>query len=822
MSYKKNIIRTLIIAAAHVSVSFVSDAAVLKGVVCDSITHEGIPYAAVRIFSESDTVRPVSAFATDENGIFSQSVRHGNFTVRFESIGKKTVQRNIAVREDGSEDESMDLGSVAMADDDLLLGSVEVVAMRPIVKAETDRLSYRVGDDSDSRACTLFEMLRKVPMVSVDGEDNISVNGSSDFQVYVNGKQSMMFSANPAQIFKSMPASAVKSIEVITNPGACYDAEGAGGILNLVMDSNGENSDQGYTIGMGAHGRTSGYDANISLSGQKGKLSYSISVMHNKMYPGATDVSSDQVLNDRLISSRTQAIPRMNFSMGSISADYNIDTLTVIGLSGSVNDFGMYSSGETTTDILDKHGFTTLAYRSAGLMDLDRLSVNGVLSFSRKFADRHNSHTSIVYQLMHERNRIKNDLNFPMDYGIGSLDLSDRRSRNLENTLDNILQADFSTHFNQHHTLDTGIKVNLRKSYSSSSLDYLSSQSSGNEIRYDNQSNIIAAYAEYSVPVDIFNIKAGLRYEHTWHKVNFDDDNYKDFSRSYGTLVPSASLSCNFSTSSNIGLTYNMRITRPGISYMNPYVDRSDPTSVSFGNPYLDVESTHNISIAYNLFSSRLMLNTRITDSFTDDGIEQYRYVSEGLLTSTYGNVAKRNYLRIDASAVWMIGCNTRIILNGSTGYVTLSNRRMQLSNHGCQWHVTAGLQQTLLWSINASAYLTASSRTYIMEGFNSGLKILTANLSRTFLNDRLSVSAAINTGLSKGGKMVIENSSATTEFQNRNTIRLPMLSVAVGVSYTIGAYQSGQRSNNSHVESDYIEQRSDIESISGANPLIP
>lgn len=818
MSYKRISLQASIIAIASLLAASNIEAAILKGLVCDSISNEGVPFATVRVFNETDSLSPVTLFVTDENGLFSQSIKAtGNLLATFESVGKKTEQRKLSVRAD----DTLDLGIINMIDDEALLNEVEVVAMRPLVKAEADKLSYNVSDDSDSKTYTLLEMLRKVPMVSVDGEDNVSVNGSSSFQVYVNGKPSVMFSSDPSQIFKSMPASMVKSIEVVTNPGARYDAEGAGGILNLVMDKKGENDNQGYTASIGLHGKTNGYDANVNLSGQQGKLSYSINALHNGTYPGDTEVASDQIFQDRTISTRTQGIPRMNFSMATLSADYAVDSLSMIGFSGSINNFGMHSSGETSTDIINNQGLPMIAYTSVGSMDMGRLTGSGSLSFSREFTDNHNSHLSVIYQISNERNKTTNEFDFSdPNFNNGSLDLSDRRSRNLENTLDNIIQADFSTHFNKSHTFDTGIKINLRKSHSNSTLDFLSSASNDDDTRYSNRSNILAAYAEYSLPISKFNLKAGLRYEYTWQSINYEASDDKDFSKNYGTLVPSASLSYNMSLSSNIGLTYNMRIARPGISYMNPYVNKSDPTSISFGNPYLEVENTHNFGIAYNLFTSRIMINTRLSDSYTGNGIEQYRYISDGLLTSTYGNVAKRNLLRLDASIVWMASSKTRLILNGAAGYASLSNRQMNLSNRGFQWNATAGLQQTLPWDIKASAYLIASSKSYTIEGWNSGFKMLSVNLSKSLLNNRLSISAGLNTGLSKGGKMVIENFSKTSEFNSHDIIRVPMLSATIGVSYTIGNYQPKQSRNLKSVESDYMEQRSDMESISNSGNM--
>ncbi|MDE6311087.1 MAG: TonB-dependent receptor [Muribaculaceae bacterium] len=818
MSYIKNILPTLLLTVISLLTSFNADAAILKGEVCDSVTGETIPYATVRLLTDNgaESAAQVALFITDANGLFSETInKSGKMTLRVESMGYKALERQL----DLQEDETIELGTISLADDDELLSEIVVVGMRPIIKAEPDKISYDVQADGDSNTNTLLEMLRKVPMVSVDGEDNITVNGSSNFQVYVNGKPSMMFSSNPGQILKSMPASMVKSIEVVTNPGARYDAEGAGGILNIVMDSQTGDDNTGYTAGVGIRGGTRGFDMNANISGQSGKFSYSANGMYNKMYPGQSETGSEQILPDRNILTESTGKPKMNFAMGNISAEYAIDSLSTIGITGSITSFRLHSEGSTATTISSAQGDVLTSYSSTGFMHLNRLSASGSLSFSHDFRARTKPQLSLIYQLSSERNKTNSAFDFSdPDYNEDNTDLSDRDSRNLENTLDNIVQADFTMHPRAGHTLDTGVKVNLRKSNSSSATDFLTGTSENDNTRYHNRSNILAAYAEYALEAGKFNVKGGLRYEYNLQKVNYDGASENDFSRSYGTAVPSASASYKLTPLSNIGLTYNMRIARPGISYMNPYVDKSDPTSISYGNPGLKNETMHNFGLSYNLFKSRFMLNTRLSDSYTSNGIEQYRYISDGILNTTYGNVAKRNSLRLDVSATWLAGKTTRLILNGAVSYVTLRNREMSLSNKGFQCNVMAGVQQTLPLDIKASAFVIASSKSHTIEGWNSGFKMLSLNLSKSLLNNRLTVSGGFNTGLSRGGRMVMDNYSHTSDFTRRNTIRMPMMSATVGISYTLGSLHPKQNSKRKAVNSDYMEQRSEMESISGPN----
>ena len=228
----KRILFTLILAAAACTALSAQNTTV-TGDILDALTRQGEPAAVLQFFKAGAADKPVAYTTIDLDGNFSQVLSgRGVYTLFFSGVGRQS--RNVEFTLDGQE--SLDLGDILIEDDIEALESASVVAQRPLVKMEVDRMTYNVADDVDSQTQTVLEMLRKVPMVTVDAQDNITVNGSSSFQVTVDGKPSQMFSSNPAQIFKMMPASSVKDIQVITNPGVRYDAEGVGGVLNLVTN----------------------------------------------------------------------------------------------------------------------------------------------------------------------------------------------------------------------------------------------------------------------------------------------------------------------------------------------------------------------------------------------------------------------------------------------------------------------------------------------------------------------------------------------------------------------------------------------------------
>ena len=180
----------------------------VKGVLMDETLGEAEPFATVRVFKAGKKEKPVAMFLTKEDGQFSQEVKgKGKFDIVFSSVGKEDLRQTVTL----GQENPLDLGTLYMKENATMLKGVEIVAQKPLVKMEVDKMSYNVAEDEDSKSNTVLDMLRKVPMVTVDGQDNITVNGSSSFKVYVDGMPNAMFSSNPSMVFKSMPATAVKS-----------------------------------------------------------------------------------------------------------------------------------------------------------------------------------------------------------------------------------------------------------------------------------------------------------------------------------------------------------------------------------------------------------------------------------------------------------------------------------------------------------------------------------------------------------------------------------------------------------------------------------
>lgn len=798
--------------------------AVIKGRLYNPNFDEGEPYATVRVYKMPSKPlspgempsppKPDYTFITDENGEFSINIeKDDHYILEFSAIGKEPAFRDINTRNEPE----IDLGDIMMREDVKNLGEVMVVAQRPLVEMKTDEMNYNVSSDNDSKTYTLLEMLRKVPMVTVDGEDNITVNGSSNFQVYVDGKPSLLFSGNPGQIFKAMPASSVLKIEVVTNPGAKYDAEGVGGVLNLVMNkaAGGSSDTKAYNVSINVRGGNKGMGGNIYANGQVGKLSASLNFIENYSIMGTSEMLTKRVEKTLTTESFARSKPKMPFTMGSINLNYDLDSLTSIGASFSLNKFSNNYDGLINT-FMNDNGTDIFKYSENSSSKGGRQGLNGSISFSRDFGMERNHQLNVTYQISHESQDSKLSNDFFVEIPEG-LTMAARKSDSRMKTLDQIIVTDFTSKF-RNNKLSFGLKGTFRNATADNEYFVNEIIETGSSLDYKNDNKIGAAFAEYSFATSFFNLKAGLRYEHTWQSISYRNSNLLGYKDNYGNFVPSGSIGFNLGYTSNIGINYNMRISRPGISYLNPYVNQSNPTEITYGNPDLEIEKTQNVSLVYNLFTSKISFNATLSNAYTGNGIEQYSFIEDGILNTTYGNIVRKEQISLNAFLNWRIGMKTGIMLNGGGSYLSLKSNALSASNHGFQGNFMFGLQQKLPGDISGNAFMIMSTKNRSLQGWNSGFRMLVINFSKSFIDDKLSISLGLNTGLSKGGKLKIENYTVTPSFSNKTTIKVPMLGVNLGITFKFGSSGRIKEVKSSRIENDFIDTKSQMESISNSD----
>ena len=801
------------------SVNSYAQTSTIKGMVVDSLTSQGEPYVTIRVYKERKSDNPLAMWVTNIDGTFTHTVNgQGNFFISFSSMGRKDIIRNVQLSATGGE---IDLGKLLIQDNAKQLKGVEVVAQKPLVKMETDKMAYDVQADNDSKASTVLDMLRKVPMVIVDGQDNITVNGQSSFKVYVDGKPSVMFSSNPSQVFKAMPASMVKSIEVITNPGAKYDAEGVGGVLNIVMNasSNSKMSKNGYNGNVSLTAAAIGLRLSSFISGQQGKFSYSANIMNNRGRVKGVETEMERIASDgsRMIYNQTGST-RMPFTMANVSLGYEIDSVSNVSATLGITQFEMNNDGHPTTTFTGGSYGTGFSYSNAMTMKNVNNSYNGSLDYQRFLNRNRTSSITLSYLFTTSPARSENRRIYDPVSALVTIPLADLYSEAKTRGTEHTLQVDYITPLSKTQQLNTGVKyINRRSTSDSRFYDIVGSVEQydpAKSVNYKNLQSVLAEYAEYKVTLKNVSAKAGLRYEHTWESVDFVLGAGSNFKKNYGNLVPSASVTYNLSPTKNIGVNYGMRITRPGITYLNPYVDRSNPTIISYGNSDLEVEKTHNINLVYNTFSRKFMANFTLGTIFANNKIEEYSFMQSGILNRTYGNIVQSKSFNFNTFMNYSLSKNTRIMLNLNLEYADLKSA--QLNQHNSGWMATAylGLQQTLPWDLKWNVNLTGSTTRYTLQGYQTGNNMLISTLSKSLFNDKLSLSLLYLAPLT--GKLKIDQYSKGHDFETTTRIRIPLQNLMFTVSWNFGNTKKTFQQRSSKITNDFQEREDSNSQVPG------
>lgn len=696
------------------------------------------------------------------------------------------------------------------------------------VKLETNKIGYQVENDASSKTESVLEMLRKIPMVTVDGKNNIYVNGSSQFKVYVDGKLNTSITRNPAKILRNMPAINVKEIEVITNPGVQYDAEGMGGIICIITKKNSSQNDSSVykniesatygslhtTLGL----KTWGLDANISS--QKERWSWNLNLNGEYTYSPDAIISSEVTNNTYYQYMNQSSTSRMPFAIGLLDIDYKIASNQSIHTNLSINCFGMKDQGHPFYNYFSSVWSDSTTFGGWNMVNERELSIDGCISYQKQLSN--SGYLSINYQVNHNpsintiENRYNNFSITPSESILSTIknnkiEVSDRnRSHNLI--------TDISIPFSEHHILNTGVKMVADFGESNASkmiidgIDYI--ESADESVNYRENQYIVALYEEWNATWNSFNLKGGLRYEYTWQKSIQIKGDGSNFTIDYGDLVPALSLTKRTNNKHILGLNYNMRIRRPQIKELNPYVNTSNPSYIFYGNPNLKAQHLNHLSLVYTSHLDNISIRLSFSHKWSNDGITQYSRLIEDRINTTFGNISINHTTAMNLYVLWSIGNNSQFMINGECGYSEIKSNDISMRNYGFHGNTNIGFQQNLPWNIKWTTNLELLSKTYTLQGYESGITILSTSITRSFCKDRCNVAISVATGLGNGGKIVWESVSKAEGFTNISRYVDSMQNITLGISYSFGGRKEKYMENtmqNSIEKNDFTGSKYQI-----------
>ena len=624
------------------------------------------------------------------------------------------------------------------------LDEVVVAQRRKLIKNDIDKLTYDVQHDKTAQTKTTLEILKKIPLVTVDGQENIRVQGSTSFKVYKNGHPDPSLSGqNLKDILKAIPASTIKRIEVITDPGAKYDAEGTTAILNIVMMSSSKL--QGVSGNVNSEVDTYGsVRLGTYLTTKVGKLTTTVNYNYMNQSRKQTENYREEVYNyvktgeQRREYGTNSTAATIHF--GNISASYEIDSLNL--LTASTNFFGYKAdaNAQNTNERWDKN--SQLIYKFDNNMTTpgySHLNIGGRLDYQHK-THLDGEILTLSYMLAATRQHTifrqmyNNMVNFPVSYT--SYD-QNTRERFTEHTF----QIDYVRPFGKYHKIESGTKYILRYNNSTSLMDY-QGITPDMESKFKHNAQVAAAYLSYIFTAGKWAARAGLRYEFTRMKASYPDGSNADYHANLNDWVPSASLQYKISDGQTLKFSYNTSINRPGIGYLNPAII-STPTAVSFGNANLGSSRNQKLQLVYMLVASKLTLQLSPYYSFTNNGIGRILYEQNRKDVSTFQNILKSKIFGISSYTAWTPFTGTSFTLNASMRYARITLPTPYIKNSGCGGGIYFDWEQKIPWKLTLTTSLGGEygNRVYNPYAIEGHWFYYNFTLTRRFLKDKLTVS---------------------------------------------------------------------------------
>lgn len=762
----------------------------VKGIVMDSVANQTIPYATISVSTIEKPDVYLKRIASGAKGEFELNLnKTGDYRISFESVGMGKHTRTITI---APEQKTLSLGKINLATANKNLAEVTVLALKPLVKVELDKITYDMKSDPEALSSNTLDMLRKVPLVTVDGDDKIQLKGSSNFKIYMNGKASGMTTNNPSQVLKSIPASSIKSIEVITEPGAKYDAEGLGGIINIVTD----HSLNGLTGTVRAGADTKGgYNGGLYLSTKIGKFGLTTNLNYNSQhYANQLFVSEKENFNSltsKYILQDANSDSRYKFYYGNIEASYEFDSLNLVSFT-----MGGYAGGGTSND----HGNTYMLNANRDTLSAFSQYTRGTdgwggidmsLDYQRSFKKPEQLLT-LSYKLSRTPN---NNDNYSDLTGVKNYRSYNQHILFNAKGDEHTFQADYTEPFNKMHVIEMGAKYILRLNNSVNT--YLLQNDSTLQweptpnipLNNLNQTqNILGAYGSYTLKLKKLSLKAGLRYEQTGSTIQLTDTN---FHVNFHNWVPSVSVSYKFTETTNLRLSYNQRISRPGIWYLNPFVDNSNPFSIQQGNPDLIPEVDHSFSLNYSYITPKLNINTSLFTSFTNNSIERIsKSLNDSVVYNTFKNIGLNQSAGLSLYGNWQPTKSIRINLNSNFGYTSMTtNDNSGLNNKGTNFSVSGGGQFTLPGEIKLSMNGGYYSPRIMLQGQRSGFYYYGLSLNRDFLKKKLNISMNARNPFSESTNYT--SNSQTADYRLNNSTTYAVRSFGLSVTYRFGELKS-------------------------------
>ncbi|MGA0560140.1 TonB-dependent receptor domain-containing protein [Larkinella sp. VNQ87] len=748
----------------------------VKGIIADSLTQQPVPFATVSLF-RGDSL--VNGTLTDSLGRFElQWIPYGTYRLTFSLVGYRPVQSPILTL--NAEQTVLDVGQLMVSQDAKLLKTVTIRGQKPLIEQRADGITFNAESLPALAGSDASDVLRKVPLLTIDANGGLSMRGSSQIRVFIDGKPSDLYASSVADALKSISGETIVKVEVITHPSARYDAEGTDGVVNIITRKSLQNATNG-NIRLALANRSENVMAD--LQHQSGKWLLKADAFYQLFWNRNGAVLNRESESFRVVQT-SESRQLGDYFFGGLKALYSLDSLNTL-------DFGYRSRGSSfrTKTVADNFHADDETLQPSFQRKTDSPVSNDGNTFNVGYTgqskDKRKEFSFIGlyfaftgtnrYELEQQRGQV---MNYRENFD------SKTRNRDLS------LQIDYSHSFTDRWKWETGGKL-VRKALDSDSRfgiygfadqQYANDPTRSNAFSYE--SRVYAGYTSVNLSLKKWQFTAGTRYEKTDLTASFKDVALRI--PSFHNLVPNLLINHNVSPKSSLKLSYSVKLNRPYFSILNPTVNNSDSLNRQFGNPQLQPEITRRYQLTYSRNSTRLFMDIGLFYNDNRNSIESIRTARpDGVFESTWQNIGRNRRLGLALNLTWKPSTQLNLSATLTPQYVWLESRALNLTNHGLMRELVLNGTYKLPHGFSIDFYGFFDANNLRLQGYRTGWKYYSLTFGKESKNKRLVMALRMDTILTP--HTFIREETATDAFRQTQTYRLQNQHIRLTIAYKLG-----------------------------------
>lgn len=774
----------------------------LIGQVVDGSSTEPLPTVEVTLRSGADSA-VVAGAITDASGRFVISdIQAGEYTASFRRLGYQVVTRNVDVT--GTETSSIDLGSIALLPAAVTLEGVSVVTEQPEVVQTADRDVYRADAIPGAAGGSATDLLQGVPDLETNVNGEVTMYGQAP-AIYINGREAPMTGESLTLFLEQFAAENIQSIEVIPNPSARYNAEGAGGIVNIVLKED---------VGLGLSGNAFVNGGTRGQFGTGGRMTYERGPL-TLNGGGSLRLSSDHrttsELRQNLLVDPMTFLEQNGWSDRSswsgnmnLRTDYEITDATTLRSDVRVRRNVSESERSTRYTEMDSERNPTEVYDRLSFDDGSGNAVNLALELDHEFGSGDGEREfwergdRLEIELEYDRGRDwqTNMIERHLLEDIGAIDyateLTEVDERQTESEVE--FSIDYSRSIGESSEVEVGYSGEVgwtdENRLQEMRFDGATEPESFTERGFLHRQTVHSGYLSLMRSFGSLSAQIGARAEHADNRLELPGDD-EVYGRGYYDLFPSANLTYNFDRGRRVRFSYSMRVRRPGSRVLNPINTSSDPLHIRIGNPDIDPQYTHSYTMNASWSGDLGYIRASPFMRRSVNQWEQLRTVDEnGVATTTYDNLGSTNSygMSVTGSLRDFHGFRTRVSLNGQHIRRNFSERLDRETPPSTRWSVRGNLDKEL-GDLRLQTSLVYNPARVLPQGRQSSTTMTRVGARYRFLDRRASLNINVTDPFDIYDSSIERSSNSYVEIGSE---RVSMRRITMSLSYSFQGGTTG------------------------------